>query len=249
MLATHAQTGYRPAVRISAIRMSGASPHAPGTQRRRARHCHVRSSARQQARAVCATQAVKQAVDWLYSAGVRRFFIMGAPPLHDAPTMRVMAPSLAASDLGRLAAFGLQTGLDAQTQVRAPCLNASLQEQCCLLPTTDPSSRATPEPLMLARHMLRASSGQWCSCLLHTTPRRHTVLAKRGGRCQPGVLAWPHRTGAGCALGRDPAATRQRRAYLLPDTVWSVLANQARSLGMPRQGARLPACHGLVGKA
>ena len=56
-------------------------------------------------------------MDKLYGAGVRRFFIMGAPPLHDAPTMRVMAPSLAASDLGRLAALGLQTSLDAQTQV------------------------------------------------------------------------------------------------------------------------------------
>lgn len=56
-------------------------------------------------------------VDKLYGAGVRRFFIMGAPPLHDAPTMRVMAPSPAASDLGRLAAFGLQTSLDAQSQV------------------------------------------------------------------------------------------------------------------------------------
>ena len=56
-------------------------------------------------------------MDKLYSAGVRRFFVMGAPPLHDAPTMRVMAPSPAASDLGRLAAFGLQTSLDAQSQV------------------------------------------------------------------------------------------------------------------------------------
>lgn len=62
-------------------------------------------------------QATKKVVDKLYGAGVRRFFIMGAPPLHDAPTMRVMAPSPAASDLGRLAAFGLQTSLDAQSQV------------------------------------------------------------------------------------------------------------------------------------
>ncbi|KAK9846326.1 hypothetical protein WJX81_001544 [Elliptochloris bilobata] len=60
--------------------------------------------------------ATKKVVDKLYGAGVRRFFVMGAPPLHDAPTMRVMAPSLAASDLGRLAALGLQTSLDAQTQ-------------------------------------------------------------------------------------------------------------------------------------
>ena len=67
--------------------------------------------------AACGWQATKKVVDKLYGAGVRRFFIMGAPPLHDAPTMRVMAPSPAASDLGRLAAFGLQTSLDAQSQV------------------------------------------------------------------------------------------------------------------------------------
>ena len=71
------------------------------------------------------TQAVKKAVDKLYGAGVRRFFIMGAPPLHDAPTMRVMAPSPAASDLGRLAALGLQTSLDAQTQV-PPAMHLTL---------------------------------------------------------------------------------------------------------------------------
>ena len=89
-------------------------------------------------------------MDKLYGAGVRRFFIMGAPPLHDAPTMRVMAPSPAASDLGRLAAFGLQTSLDAQSQVLpffvGSCMEGFWWTQCRRL--TQPSGHPCPGTML-----------------------------------------------------------------------------------------------------
>lgn len=82
---------------------------------------------------------MNQVINRLYAAGARRFFIMGVPPLHDSPTMRVMAPTLAASDLGRLAALGLQTGLDAATQ--APHPNPT--------PARTPSCHRAHDPLLL----------------------------------------------------------------------------------------------------
>lgn len=227
----HVQPDHRPAVRSSGIHVRGLTHLARKTSCawHAATACRalLRGSSCACEHALCAAQAVKQAVDRLYTAGVRRFVIMGAPPLHDAPTMRVMAPSLAASDLGRLAAFGLQTGLDAQTQVCAPCpwldipLNVSTKWHSCPLPTTDPGLLATPELVGLATHLPPAPSGRCSQRLVSTTLARGTPCQRRkvGAASVESSRLWPFCAGAGGAPGRAAAAARRAKALLPLDAM------------------------------